>query len=198
MSRRGLAGLFGLWVVSLLISGWEPKDRLTWWLEVFPVLVAMPVLWFTYKKFPLPRFVYFCIFIHGLVLMTGGHYTYAETPVGDWLKELFHLERNNFDRIGHFLQGFVPALIAREVLIRTVRIRSSPWVFFLSVTICLSISAVYEFIEWWSAILLGQGAEAFLGTQGDPWDTQWDMFLATIGALSANLLSSRFFLHRSL
>jgi putative membrane protein len=175
------------WLVALVLSGIGPKDRITWWMEVAPVLIAAPVLLWTSDRFPLSKVILFFVFLHGLVLMLGGHYTYAEVPLGFHLQELFGFERNPYDRIGHFMQGFVPALVAREILSRKAGLRGA-WLFFLTVTVCLSISAVYEFLEWWAALILGQDADAFLGTQGDPWDTQWDMFLALLGALSAQVL----------
>jgi putative membrane protein len=187
-NSRLLLTLTLLWTIFLIWSGIAPKDRATWWMEVAPVLVAAPLLWFTRKKFPLSPFIYLCIFVHGLLLMTGGHYTYAETPIGFWLQDLFHLSRNPFDRLGHFFQGFVPALIAFEILKRQVKIKSFAWTAFLTICVCMAISVTYEFIEWFAAIMLGQGADAFLGTQGDPWDTQWDMLMATIGASCAMIL----------
>ncbi len=174
-----------VWLVALVISGFAPADRLTWILEVFPVLIAAPFLYFTRTSFPLPNYLYGWIIVHGLVLMIGGQYTYAEVPVGFWLRDAFDLSRNHFDRLGHFLQGFVPALLTREILLRKNIVRAPGWLFFLSVCVCMAFSASYEFLEWGSALILGQGADAFLGTQGDPWDTQWDMFLATVGAISA-------------
>lgn len=179
--------------VVFVWSAIKPYDFFTWLLEVLPVIIALPILFFTYQKFPLTRLLYILILIHAIILMVGGHYTYAlvpinELPVFGWLKETFDLDRNYYDRIGHFAQGFVPAIIAREILIRKEVIKSSHWLFFIVSCICLSISACYEFIEWWVAIASGIAAEAFLGTQGDVWDTQWDMFLALIGALSAQLL----------
>jgi putative membrane protein len=152
-------------------------------LEVFPIFIAIPVLYCTGTPFPLPRNILAFIFVHGIVLMIGGHYTYAGAPPGRWLADLFDLQRNPYDRIGHFFQGFVPALIAAEILQRKVGLKSAGWIFFLSVAVCMAISVTYEFVEWWTALILGENAEAFLGTQGDPWDTQWDMFTATIGAI---------------
>lgn len=177
--------IIGLWILGLLLTGLYPKDRLIWILEVFPTFAAIPVLYFTRTTFALPRFILILIFIHGIVLMIGAHYTYADVPLGYWLKDLFELQRNPYDRIGHLFQGFVPSLIAAEILQRKVGLKSTPWIFFLSVAVCVTISVTYEFIEWWVALLLGQDAEAFLDTQGDPWDTQWDMFMAAIGAIFA-------------
>jgi putative membrane protein len=180
------------WAILLIVTGLRPRDQLTWLLEVFPVLVAIPVLFWTRKKFPLPTFILIWIFIHGVILMVGGHYTYAEVPLGFWFRDTFHLARNHFDRLGHFMQGFVPALIASEILARKQIIRGDGWRFFITVTICVSISVAYEFIEWAAALILDQGAEAFLGTQGDPWDTQWDLFLATVGAIVAQSYPGKF------
>jgi putative membrane protein len=177
--------VIGLWILGLGVSGLHPKDRLTWYLEVFPVFMAIPVLLYTRTRFRFPRYIMFLICIHGIVLMIGAHYTYAEVPFGYWLKDLLDLDRNPFDRIGHLFQGFVPALITAEILRRKVGLRSAGWISFLSIAVCMAISVMYEFIEWWAAVLLGQDAEAFLGTQGDPWDTQWDMFTATLGAILA-------------
>lgn len=187
-SRTQLVILMAAWVVGLVITGWSPKERMTWILEVFPVLIAMPVLWFTFARFPFPRYIYIWIFLHGVVLMIGGHYTYAEVPIGFWVRDALGLARNHYDRLGHLMQGFVPALIAREILVRRNVVRGTAWLFFLVVTICASISVFYELVEWWAALLLGESTESFLGTQGDPWDTQTDMFLAIVGAVIALLV----------
>jgi putative membrane protein len=160
-------------------------------LEVFPVVIAAPLLYFTWPRFPLTPLAYRLIFIHALILMLGGHYTYAHVPLGFWLQDLFGFARNPYDRIGHFAQGFVPAIIAREILLRTTALRPGKMLFFLICCVCLAISACYEFIEWWAALLLGQGAHEFLGTQGDEWDTQWDMFMALVGAVAAQLAFGR-------
>lgn len=178
-------------MVLLGISGISPHDRLTWVLEVFPFLIVAPLLAISWRSFPLTPLLYRLILVHVIILFIGGHYTYAEVPFGFTLQDLFGLDRNPYDRIGHFAQGFVPAIAAREILLRRSPLVSGRWLFFIVVSICLAISACYEFIEWWSAVALGQGADAFLGTQGDPWDTQWDMFMALIGALTAQLLLSR-------
>jgi putative membrane protein len=177
--------------VALAISAIGPTDRLTWWLEVAPVLLAAPVLIATARRFPLTHLVYILIAIHALILILGGHYTYAKVPLGYWLQDLFDFARNPYDRIGHLAQGFVPAMIAREILLRVTPLRRGGWLFFIVSSICLAISACYEFIEWGAAIIGGGSAEAFLGMQGDVWDTQWDMFLALCGALSAQLLLAR-------
>jgi len=180
-------GLLGL----LALSGAQPFDRTTWVLEVLPVIVALPLLWASYRRFPLSTLLYVCIFLHAVVLMVGGAYTYARAPIGFQLAELFGLSRNPYDKIGHFFQGLVPALAAREILIRGRYVRGSKMLAFLVLCIVLAISATYEMIEWAAALWLEQGAEEFLGTQGNPWDTQSDMFLAVIGAVAALLLFSR-------
>jgi len=188
VSRRVSRELLVLLVAAisgLFITGLRPVDRMTWLLEAAPVLIGIPLAIGTFPRFPLTPLLYRLIFLHSLVLMIGGHYTYAHVPLGFWLQDLFHFSRNHYDRIGHFMQGFVPAILAREILIRTTPLRTGKWLFFLVTCVCLAFSAFYELIEWWSAIILGQGADAFLGTQGDIWDTQWDMFLALIGALTA-------------
>ena len=177
--------------VALAISAVGPTDRLTWWLEVAPVLLAAPLLFATARRFPLTHLVYVLIAIHALILILGGHYTYAHVPLGFWLQDMFEMVRNPYDRIGHFAQGFVPAMIAREILLRLTPLRRGGWLFFIVCSICLAVSACYEFIEWWAALIGGGSAEAFLGMQGDVWDTQWDMFLALCGSITAQLLLSR-------
>jgi putative membrane protein len=169
----------------LMVSGVQPYDRTTWALEVFPVVLALPILWATYRKYPLTTLLYVCIFLHALVLIAGGAYTYARVPLGNGLADFFNLSRNPYDKIGHFFQGLVPALIAREILIRGQYVNGKKMLAFLVVCIVMAISATYEFFEWASALALGQGADEFLGTQGDPWDTQSDMFFALIGAATA-------------
>jgi putative membrane protein len=178
-------------LAGLCLSGLRPYDRATWLMEVLPVIIAIPVLWSTYKKFPLTTVLYVCILMHALVLMLGGAYTYARVPLGFEIADAFGLQRNPYDKIGHFFQGFVPALVAREVLIRGSYVRGARMLGFVVVCIVLAISATYEFIEWGAALALGQGADEFLGTQGDPWDTQSDMFFALIGGIMALLLLSR-------
>jgi len=175
----------------LVWSGVAPADRTTWILEVFPILIAVPLLMATFRRFPLTPLVYRLIFVHALILMLGGHYTYAKVPLGFWMQEIFGFSRNHYDRIGHFAQGFVPAIIAREVLIRRSPLKGGRWLFFIVLCVCLAISACYEFIEWWSALIGGNAADAFLGTQGDPFDTQADMFMALVGACTAQLLLAR-------
>jgi putative membrane protein len=169
----------------LALSGWRPYDRMTWGLEVAPILIALPILWGTYHRFPLTTLLYVCIVLHAMVLMLGGTYTYARVPLGFQLAEILGLHRNPYDKIGHFFQGFVPALVAREILIRGEYVRGKKMLAFIVVCIVLAISATYEFIEWWTALAAGQGAVEFLGTQGDPWDTQSDMFFALTGAITA-------------
>jgi len=178
-------------LIFLGISGISPSDRLTWVLEVLPVVIGLPVLIVSWSRFPLTDLLYRLLFVHGLILMVGGHYTYAEVPAGFWVQDLFDLERNHYDRVGHLAQGFVPAILARELLSRLSPLGGSRWLPFLVVSVCLAFSAFYELLEWWAAVFLGQSAEAFLGTQGDVWDTQWDMFLALIGTVAALALLSR-------
>jgi putative membrane protein len=178
-------------VALLALSGYRPYDRGTWLLEVLPVVIALPILWATYRRFPLTTLLYVLIFLHALVLMLGGAYTYARVPLGFQIQDLFHLGRNPYDKIGHFFQGFVPALVAREILIRGGFVRGRRMLVFIAMCIVLAISAAYELIEWAAALALGQGAEAFLGTQGDPWDTQSDMFMALVGGVLALTLLSR-------
>jgi len=180
-----------VWAAALIVSGIAPYDRLTWLMEVMPVLIAMPILVFTRGRLPLTTLVYALIVIHGLILIYGGAYTYARAPLGFWLQDVLGFVRNSYDRIGHLAQGFVPAMVAREVLLRVFRIRGRNILFFLVICICLAISAFYELIEWWAALLIGAGADEFLATQGDVWDTQWDMFMALVGALAAQWLLGR-------
>jgi putative membrane protein len=182
-----LLALLGL----LALSGWQPYDRTTWLLEIFPILIALPLLAATQAKFPLTPLLYGCIFVHACVLMLGGAYTYARVPLGFWIAEVLDLQRNPYDRLGHFFQGFVPALAAREILLRGQYVRGRAMLNFIVACIVLAVSASYELIEWAAALALGQGADEFLGTQGDPWDTQSDMFMALVGAVTALLLFSR-------
>ncbi|MGD9764420.1 MAG: DUF2238 domain-containing protein [Candidatus Binatia bacterium] len=176
---------------GVVVSGIGPYDRITWWLEVAPVLVGAPILVATYRRFPLTPLAYRLLCAHALILCLGAHYTYARVPLGYWAQELFGFARNHYDRIGHFAQGFSPAIAAREVLLRTSPLRPGKWLGFLVTCVALAMSAFYEFIEWWAALLGGESAAAFLGTQGDPWDTQWDMCMALCGAVLAQLLLSR-------
>ena len=183
--------LLGVVLAGLVWSGIGPHDRLTWLLEVLPVLIALPLLLWTVRGFPLTPLAYVLIAVHSLILMYGGHYTYALTPFGDWLRETFEFSRNHYDRIGHLMQGFGPAIVARELLLRTSPLRAGKWLFAIVCLSILGVSALYEFTEWWAALAGGEAAGAFLGTQGDVWDTQWDMFLALCGAIAAQLLLGR-------
>ena len=189
-SRRLIAAS-AILLLALALSGLNPYDRPTWLLEVLPVILALPLLWGSYRRMPLTSLVYGCIFLHALVLMLGGAYTYARVPLGFWLADWLDLQRNPYDKIGHLFQGFVPALIAREILLRGGFVHGRRMLAFLSVCVVLAVSASYELIEWAVALMLGQGADEFLGTQGDPWDTQSDMFMALLGALLALGLFSR-------
>lgn len=184
------AGLAGIVVGALVASGIAPYDRVTWLMEVAPVLIALPLLYVTRRSYPLTALLYVLIAIHALVLIGGGAYTYARVPLGFWLQDLLGTARNPYDKIGHFLQGFVPALVAREILLRGDWVRGAKMSAFLCICVALAISACYELIEWAAALFMGQGADEFLGTQGDEWDTQSDMFMALIGAASALLLLS--------
>lgn len=188
---KSLVAALAVLLALLAWSGLRPYDRATWIMEVFPVFVAVPVLWLSYRRFPLTPLVYALIFLHALVLMLGGAYTYARVPLGFEIADALGLHRNPYDKIGHFFQGFVPALVAREILSRGNFVRGRKMLAFVVVCIVLAISASYELVEWGAALALGQGADAFLGTQGDPWDTQSDMFFAFLGALAALLLLSR-------
>lgn len=178
-------------IIALVVSGWRPYERLTWVMEVAPVLIALPLLVATRERYPLTTLLYLLIFVHALVLIAGGAYTYARVPVGHWVQDAFSLSRNPYDKLGHFMQGFVPALIAREILLRGRHVQGRKMTAFLCICVALAISAFYELIEWWSALALGQGADDFLGTQGDTWDTQSDMLMALIGAASAMLMLAR-------
>lgn len=184
-----------LWVTvyfaTLIWSGIHPKDTLTWLLEVLPAMIAFVLLAATRRRFPFTPLAYFLILIHCLILMIGGHYTYAEVPLLDPLRDYFGWQRNNYDKLGHLAQGFVPAIVAREILIRNAIVASGKWLFFIVVCICLAISALYELIEWWVALASEEAAEAFLGTQGYAWDTQSDMAYALIGTIAALALLGR-------
>lgn len=185
------AGWLALIAAVLLWSWIGAYDPGVWVMEVLPVFIAVPVLAFTRKRFPLTSLVYTLILVHAIILMVGGHYTYARVPLGFWLQEWFDFSRNHYDRIGHLAQGFIPAMVAREILLRQTPLKPGGWLFFLVTSVCLAISAVYEFIEWWTALALGAGADEFLATQGDPFDTQADMLMATLGAMLAQVLLSR-------
>jgi putative membrane protein len=178
----------------LAVLGWsaiDPTDRLTWLLEVIWVIAAIPLLIATRRRFPLTRLLYWLIAVHCVILIYGGKYTYALTPLGDWWRELFELSRNHYDRLGHLAQGFIPAILARELLLRLTPLRPGGWLFYLVCAACLSFSAFFEFIEWWAALIMGGDADAYLATQGDVWDTQWDMFLALCGSIIAQLTLTR-------
>ncbi|USX54190.1 DUF2238 domain-containing protein [Lentzea sp. HUAS12] len=183
--------LLGLTVVALVASGIGPYDRATWYLEVAPVVIGGALLAATYRRFRLTPLLYRLIFLHALVLLLGGHYTYARVPAGFWVQDWLDLARNHYDRFAHFVQGFVPAVLAREILLRRSPLRPGGWLFFLVVCVCLAFSATYELGEWLAAVLGGSAADEFLGTQGDVWDTQWDMFMALFGALAAQLALAR-------
>ena len=180
-----------LTMITLIVSGIDPFDRATWIMEVAPVLIAAPILWFTYKKFQFSHLVYWCIFLHALILIVGGTYTYARVPAGFVVQDWFDLSRNPYDKLGHFFQGFAPVLIAREILLRNQILKAGKMLAFICICIVLAISAVYELLEWWAALAMGQGAEEFLGTQGDEWDSQSDMFLAMIGGISGLIVFSK-------
>ncbi|ARU31449.1 hypothetical protein CAP31_06980 [Sulfuriferula sp. AH1] len=183
--------LLGMVLLVLAWSGIQPRDTFTWLLEVMPVLIVLPLLLITRNRFPLTPLSYTLIAIHAIILMIGGHYTYAEVPWFDWLRDTFELSRNHYDRVGHLAQGFVPAIIAREILLRTTALRPGKMLFFLVVCVCMAISASYEIIEWLVAASSGSDAVAFLATQGDVWDTQKDMLFALVGSIAALLLLSR-------
>ena len=181
----------GIFLLVLAWSAWQPYDYVTWWLEVLPALLAVVILAATRTRFPLTPLAYWLILAHCIVLMVGGHYTYAEVPLGDWLMEATGGQRNNYDKLGHFMQGFVPAIVAREILIRNHVLARRGWLSLFVVSICLAFSAFYELVEWWVALLSDEAAESFLGTQGYVWDTQSDMFLALAGAVIALLTLGR-------
>ena len=191
-SPRRWVPWLGLGVLGLLVlSGIHPYERSTWLMEVAPILIAAPVLVWSWRRWPLTSLLYVLIALHAVILLVWGAYTYARVPLGFWVQDLFHLARNPYDRLGHFAQGFVPALIAREIFLRRGIVRSRGWSATLAVAVALSISLLYELVEWGAALALGQGADAFLGTQGDPWDTQSDMAMALVGALGAMFLLAR-------
>lgn len=177
------AGLLLVFFTFMIWSVINPKDLFTWFLEVFPALIGLVVIIFTYNRFRLTNLAYFLVLVHAIILIVGGHYTYAEMPIFNWLRDTFHLARNNYDRLGHFAQGFIPAILAREILLRTSGLKRGKLLTFIIISICLAISAAYELIEWGVAEATGSAADAFLGTQGDVWDTQWDMFMALWGAI---------------
>ena len=175
-----------------LLSFIHPYEMGTWWMEAAPVLIGLPILICTRKSFPLTQLLYILLWLHALTLLLGAHYTYARVPLGEWAQEAFNFERNHYDRFGHFMQGFVPAIVARELLLRTSSLKSGKWLFVIITLSCLGISAIYEMIEWAAAAIGGQAAEAFLGTQGDVWDTQKDMAWAVTGAVISQLILGRY------
>lgn len=191
LTWRGLMGYSAGLLVLLALSYWQAYENGTWAMEVAPVFIVLPVLWFSHGRFPLTRLLYALVFVHACVLMLGGHYTYARVPLGEWMREVFHFDRNHYDRIGHFMQGAVPAIAARELLLRHTGLQRGGWLFTVATAVALAISALYELVEWGAAVALGSGADEFLGTQGDPWDTQKDMLMAWIGAMVAQALLSR-------
>jgi len=183
-------------LMALSVSFYQPYDQLTWFLETVPVMIGVVLLLLTWRNFPLTLLLCCLLSLHALILILGGHYTYAKVPLGFWLQDLFDFSRNHYDRIGHIAQGFIPAILAREVLLRCSPLTPGKWLFLLVTCVCLAFSAFYEMVEWWTALFSGEAATAFLGTQGDVWDTQWDMFFALIGAISAQLLLSRWHNHQ--
>ena len=191
MTRREPMFLLIAALALLALSRVGALEPGTWVLEIAPILLIAPILVVTAKRFPLTPLVYRLLFLHAIVLMVGGHYTYAKVPLGFWAQDALGLARNHYDRLGHFAQGFVPAMLAREVLLRRSPLHRGKWLTFLVVCVCLAVSATYELIEWLAAVLGGSAADAFLGTQGDVWDTQWDMFMALVGATTALLVLSR-------
>ena len=191
LGKTGFISLLVLLIAALIAAFLIAQDRLTWLLEVMWVLLALPLLVATRARFPLTRLLYVLIGVHCLILIYGGAYTYALTPLGLWVQDAFDLARNHYDRLGHFAQGFIPAILARELLLRLTPLRRGGWLFYLVVSACLAFSAFFEMIEWWAALIWGGDADAFLATQGDVWDTQWDMFLALCGAITAQLALAR-------
>ena len=183
--------LLAVVAAALVVSRIGPYDPLTWFLEIVPILIIAPILVLTYRTFPLTPLLYRLLFVHALILILGGHYTYARVPLGYWFQDLLDLSRNHYDRLGHLAQGFIPAILVREILLRRSPLVRGKWLFFLTVSVCLAFSAFYEFTEWWAAVAGGESAENFLGTQGDIWDTQWDMFLAFVGAITSQMILSR-------
>ena len=180
-----------LFLLGLVLSGIQPHDYFTWLLEVFPAIIGLIVLLLTFKKFKFSELTYFLILAHCYILFIGGHYTYAEVPLFEWIKDTFEQSRNNYDKVGHFAQGFVPAMIVRELFVRKEIVKQGSWLSFLTVCVCIAISVFYEFLEWLVAIIIGESADSFLGTQGYVWDTQSDMLYATIGAMCMVLFISK-------
>ncbi|MFN7784139.1 MAG: DUF2238 domain-containing protein [Lysobacterales bacterium] len=190
-SATEFAILIAVVVAALVWSAIDPTDRLTWLLEVVWVIAALPLLIATRRRFPLTRLLYWLIALHCLILIYGGAWTYAQTPLGLWVQDALDLARNHYDRLGHFAQGFIPAILGRELLLRQTALREGAWLFYLVTSACLAFSAFFEMLEWWAALVWGGAADAFLAAQGDVWDTQWDMFLALCGAIAAQLLFGR-------
>jgi putative membrane protein len=191
-TRRTPAVLLAVVLVALVLTGIDPYSHLTWLLETFWVILGVPLVLLTWRRFPLTTLLCCLLALHALVLIMGGYHTYARTPLGYWLQDLFDLDRNPYDRIGHFLQGFVPAILVREILVRRSPLAGSRWLAPLTVSVCLAFSAFFEMIEWWAAVAGGSAADDFLATQGDIWDTQWDMFTALVGAIVSLALLSRY------
>ena len=191
LSMKKYTALLILFFIGFILSGIQPHDYFTWILEVFPAIVAILILIITFKKIQFTDLTYIFILVHCYILFIGGHYTYAQVPLFDWIKDVFHQSRNNYDKVGHFAQGFIPALVVRELFVRFEIVKPGKWLSFLTVCVCMTISACYELFEWLVAILSGQSSEAFLGTQGDPWDTQSDMLFALIGAVCMVLFVSK-------
>ena len=183
-------GLLLIYFAVMIWSLINPNDLFTWSLEIFPAVIGLMVIIVTYNQFRLTNLVYFLVLVHAIILIVGGHYTYAEMPIFNWLRDTFHLDRNYYDRLGHFAQGFIPAIIAREILLRKSGLNKGKLLSFITISICLAISASYELVEWGVAVATGSAADAFLGTQGDIWDTQWDMFMALWGAIISLVLMS--------
>ena len=192
MSNRQPLMLLVIAMAGVVVSGIAPHDRLVWFLEVSPILIGLPILVATYRRFRLTPVLYWLLLGHALILALGAHYTYAQVPLGHWVQHLWELDRNPYDRLGHLAQGFVPAILAREILLRRSPLEPGKWLFFLVVCVSLAFSAFYEMLEWWAAVLGDEAADAFLGTQGDVWDTQWDMFLALVGSILAQLSLGRY------
>jgi len=191
VSNRAATVLLAVVLLALGLSAIRPTSHKVWFMETVPVMIGAVILLATWRRFPLTPLVCALLAIHSLILILGGHYTYAKVPLGNWLRDLLDLQRNPYDRIGHFAQGFAPAILTREVLLRTSPLRPGKWLFFLVTCVCLAVAAFYELVEWWAAIGSGDGTPEFLGIQGDPWDAQWDMFTALIGAMTAQVLLSR-------
>lgn len=192
MENRKFYGFLLLSFLPVLVWSFnDARDRFTWYLEAAPALIVLVLLLLTHRRFRFTRLVYVLIWVHAIILLVGAHYTYAEVPLFSWLRDVLDLKRNHYDRLGHLAQGFVPAIVTREILLRQTPLVPGKMLFFLVVSVCLAASAFYEFIEWWVALLTGSAADAFLGSQGDVWDTQWDMFCCFLGAIAAQLLLAR-------